>query len=414
MPREPLISTRREFLATGLGIVGIGGGAPLFLVRTALAGPAEPSTGTVLVVLQLSGGNDGLSTVVPLESDEYRRLRRATRIDAKDALKISDLAGLHPNLTGFRDLLDDGQLAIVQSVGYPNPNLSHFHSMDIWHTADMRGRRAATGWLGRAADLLGGAEPDPLLTVAMGGGPAPLAVEGERHRGLCFQQPGNFRFHSIRGDRRREGAFESLQLATSAAANNAQLQFVARTAIAANESSQRVRDLAQQHLGRTRYPATPLGKSLQTTAALIAGGLPTRVYYVSHGGFDTHAGQRGRHDRLMQQLSEAMTAFQQDLAAQGNADRVLTFAFSEFGRRAAENGSGGTDHGAAGPMFLFGPRAKAGLHGPPPNLADLDRGNLKFAIDFRSVYAAVLKRHLGVEARSVLGEEFAPCDCVQI
>jgi uncharacterized protein (DUF1501 family) len=249
------------------------------------------------------------------------------------------------------------------------------------------------------------------LTVALGNGPTPLAVEGQRHRGLCFQQPGNFRFQGSRGDRRREAAYEVLQ-GTTAAARNAELDFVTRTAAAANASSQRVRKLAEKRLGNARYPATPLGRSLETVAALIAGGLPTRVYYVIHGGFDTHANQRGRHDRLMQQLNDGIVAFQQDLTAQKNADRVLTMAFSEFGRRAEENGSGGTDHGTAGPMFLFGPRVKAGLHGPPANLTDLDRGNLKFAIDFRGVYASVLARHLGMEPKSVLGEEFTPVDCI--
>lgn len=406
------IATRREFLATGLGVVGIGCGLPQFLVRSALAGPNEPAGGSVLVVLQLGGGNDGLSSVVPLRNDDYRRLRRSTRIDERDALKVSDEAGLHPNLTGFRDLLDARSLAIVRSVGYPNPNLSHFHSMDIWHTADPKGRRAGAGWLGRAVDSLGGEEPNPALSVAIGSGAAPLAVEGERHRGLCFQQPEGFRFNGGRGERIRESAYRALQQNGGELAENDALQYVTRTSVAANASSERVRELASKHLGKSEYPATPLGKSLETVGALIAGGLETRIYYVVHGGFDTHAGQRGRHDRLMQQMSEAVVAFQRDLAAQGNADRVLTMAFSEFGRRAQENGGGGTDHGTAGPMFLIGPCVKPGLHGPAPNLADLDKGNLKFSIDFRQVYAAILERHLAMQARPVLGGDYAAFDCL--
>lgn len=406
------VATRREFLATGLGTVGIGCGAPLFLVRSALAGPSERDAGAVLVVLQLGGGNDGLSSVVPLRNDDYRRLRRATRIDEREVLKISDEAGLHPNLTGFRDLLDARALAIVQSVGYPNPNLSHFHSMDIWHAADPKGRRTEAGWLGRAVDFLGGEEPNPVLSVAIGSGAAPLAVEGERHRGLCFQQPNNFRFNAGRGERTREDAYRALQQAGPRIADNDALQFVTRTSVAANASSERIRELAAKRIGKSQYPATPLGRSLETVGALIAGGLETRIYYVIHGGFDTHAGQRGRHDRLMQQMSEAVVAFQRDLLAQGNADRVLTMAFSEFGRRAQENGSGGTDHGTAGPMFLIGPRVKPGLHGAAPSLADLDKGNLKFSVDFRQVYAAILERHLEVRAKTVLGDDYAAFDCL--
>lgn len=405
------IDTRRGFLTKGLGLVGVGGGLPLFLVRTAMGGARPTRDETILVVLQLSGGNDGLSSVVPIDDDDYGRVRTTTRIAAGDVLRIDGRFGLHRNLAGLRDLFEQGAMAVVQSVGYPNPNLSHFQSMDIWHAADALGRRRGSGWLGRAADRVLKGRYDPSFTVAVGSGAAPPAIAGDSHRGLCFQQPDNYRFVGGRRDRMNQDVYRQMQQ-SPAADGNLELQFVSRVVSNANASSEQVRTLASKYASAVSYPTTPLGKSLQTVAALIAGGLSTRVYYVSHGGYDTHAGQRGRHDNLMSQLNDAISAFQKDLAAQQDADRVLTVAFSEFGRRVQENASGGTDHGMAGPMFLFGPRAKPGLHGTPLDLKELDRGNLRFGVDFRSVYAAVLEKHLGVNAAPVLGREFPPLDCI--
>jgi uncharacterized protein (DUF1501 family) len=407
----PFVTTRRDFLTTGLGLVGVGAAVPQFLVRTAMAGPTAKAGESVLVVLQLSGGHDGLSAVVPYRNDDYARHRTATRIAADEVLKIDDEIGLHPALTGFRELLDRRTFAVVQGVGYPNPNRSHFTSMDIWHTADNSGKPGQAGWLGRYADRL---PRDATRIVAVGSDRAPLAIQGREYVGLSVQRPESFRYQPGRFNPKLDEAHRQLGEQSAQAGGNPNLQFLARTAVDANAASDAIQRLARQRTGGPTYPPGQLASSLETVAALIAGGLSTRVYYVFQGGYDTHAGQRQRHDRLMADLGGAVAAFQKDLAEQGNADRVLTMAFSEFGRRVRENGTQGTDHGTAGPMFLAGPGVKPGLYGKHPSLADadLDRGDLKFAIDFRSVYAAVLERWLRVPSRPVLGGVFPPVDCL--
>jgi uncharacterized protein (DUF1501 family) len=409
------LATRRQFLTQGLGLIGVGAALPNFLIRTALAGPTAQPGEKVLVVLQLSGGHDGLSAVVPYGNDDYARNRRATRIAEKDVLKVTDALGLHPNLKKCKDLLDQHAFAVVQGVGYPNPNRSHFKSMDIWHYADNSGRPVSYGWIGRYADCAFRTDNDPAVTLAIGGDRAPRALQGQAHPGLSVQRPEAFRFFAERSAPRVGQAYRKLgQLSAQGAGQDTSLDFVARTTLAANASSDRIQRLAGQRKDSASYPTTPLGQSLRTVAALIAGGLSTRVYYVFHGGYDTHAGQRQRHDRLMTEVSDAVAAFQKDLAAQGNVRRVLTMAFSEFGRRVRENGSQGTDHGTAGPMFLVGPGVKPGLHGRHPSLADadLDRGDLRHGIDFRSVYATVLDKWLGTSSAAVLGTKYPLVDCL--
>ncbi len=404
------IATRREFLTRGLGLVGVGAALPQFLIRTALAGPNAQPGQNVLVVLQLSGGNDGLSTVVPYADDNYHRARRATRITAEEVLKIDRHLGFHPNLNGLLDLLDDSQLSVLQGVGYPNPNRSHFQSMDIWHAAELANPRRAHGWLGRYAERMFGDSIDPELAIAVGNDQTPLALQGANYSGLSLQRPETFRFfgESTVG----ENYNKLMELEQSNMAD--ELGYVTRTAVAANAASERIRQLAARYRSTVSYPRSALAVSLQTVAGLIAGGLHTRVYYVFQGGYDTHAGQRLRHDRLMRDLGDALAAFQKDLAAQGNADRVLTMAFSEFGRRVQENGSQGTDHGAAGPMFLVGPGVRAGILGERPNLSSraLDRGDVRFGLDFRSVYATMLEKWLGAPSGPILGEQFPLLDCL--
>ena len=416
------ITTRRELLTQGLGLVGVGAGAvlPNFLMRTALAGPQAASDQRVLVMLQLSGGHDGLSAVVPYGDDGYGRNREASRIQENEVLKVNDYLGLHPNLAGFKDLLDDGAFAAVQAVGYPNPNLSHFTSMDIWHMGDNEARSNSTlkesryGWVGKYADHAYKGNSDPKIAISLGSGRTPRALRGREHPGISFNQPQSFRYLGDRGNAERAEAYRKLNKMTPKGLSNAQ-DFVTQTALDANSSSTSIRELAEKYTSDVSYPTGRLAASLQTVASLIAGGLRPRVHYVFQGGFDTHFYQRARHDTLMTELSGAVSAFQQDLASQGNADRVLTLSFSEFGRRVTENGSQGTDHGTAGPMFLVGPGVKAGIHGDPPSLAEdkMVRGrNLQFNVDFRSVYANVLEKWLGCPSEPVLGGKFPLMDCI--
>jgi uncharacterized protein (DUF1501 family) len=408
MTTEPTMS-RRGFMASGLGMAALGA-----VPRDFLRDPSSVDAWRahrILVVLQLSGGNDVLSTFVPYADDAYARARRATRIDAKEVLRIDDRIGLHPALKGLRRLLDEGAFAAVLGIGYPEPSFSHFTAMDIWHAGDRRGRAVPQGWIGRYAD---GCQPNdevPELAIAIGSDVKPRAIAGARHPGLSFRRPEAFRFAALEGA--EEAAYRELNRAPAASAQGNRAH-VARSAALAIATSERLRAIARGHRARVEYPNTPLAASLRTVAALVTGGARTRVYYVFQGGYDTHAGQKPRHDRLMGELDAAVAAFQLDLARHGTAERVLTMAFSEFGRRVAENGSGGTDHGAAGGMFLVGPGVVPGLHGKMPSLTELHGGgggSLAYTIDFRCVYAAVLRHWLGTDSRAIVGD-FPPVGCI--
>ncbi|HJN12415.1 MAG TPA: DUF1501 domain-containing protein [Pirellulaceae bacterium] len=403
------IATRRDFLNRGLGVVGVSSALPNFLVRSALGAPEAPTGGRIAVALLLEGGHDGLSDVPPYGQEEYGKFRQATRIQDNEVLKLNEEVGLHPNLAGFKELYDQGQCAVVLGTGYPSFNYSHFEARAIWSAAD-RGWREAGGWLGRYCDHAFKGKGDPIVSVSVGGGRAPLVLKGQSYPGVSFNAPQSFQFTAERGE--AEYALYQKLNQIGQGAGNADLQFVTQTAVTANAASEKVREVASKYKPSVTYPNTRLANSFKLIAGMIAGGLSTRVYYTQQGGYDTHGNQRGRHNTLMAQLNDAVTAFQKDLAAQGNADRVMTFTFSEFGRRVDENKSQGTDHGSAQPMFLFGPGVKGGLHGKQPSLADVPRNNLKMSVDFRSVYAAVLEKWLGVPSEPILGEKYPFLDCV--
>ncbi|HEY8665169.1 MAG TPA: DUF1501 domain-containing protein [Tepidisphaeraceae bacterium] len=423
------LSTRRIFLQRGLAILAAAPTIPSFLDQTmmALADPLDVKrtqrpTGkdaSILVVVQLAGGNDGLNTVIPYADDHYHRARPALGHDAKDVLKIDSYIGLHPNLTALKKLYDDGHAAIIQGVGYPNPNRSHFRSMDIWQSAQPERETATSGWLGRYFDATC-AGADPHVGVAIGE-VLPLAMQGERITPLAFERPESYRYNGRDKDHylklnQAPAKSPTTKPSPSAAADRkppatdskTTLDFLHRTAMDAQVSSDDILRITGNYHPTGEYPRDEFGNSLRTVAAMIAGGLPTRVYYVSLGGFDTHANERGRHDQLMKTLSDGLDAFFKDLKAQKNDDRVLMMTFSEFGRRVEQNASGGTDHGAAAPMFLIGPTLIPGLAGKHPSLTDLDQGDLKHNTDFRNVYAAVLQDWLKTPSKPVLGEQFKP------
>ncbi len=364
------IATRRDFLKNGLGLVGIGAGLPNFLVNTAMATtPSRAADGRILVVLLMSGGQDGPSCVVPFALDGYAKKRKVTFIPPDQVLKLNDEVGFNPKLTALKELYDQKRVAVINGAGYPNPNYSHFESMDIWQAGDPRGKKAGSGWLGRYCDCALKDNSDPAVTLAIGGGVAPLAITGREHPGLSFHRPESFRYAGHRNDPERTAAYARLNAADG---GDGPLQYITQTAVGANAASEKIRELAAKYKPSTPFPASGLGRSLGTVSALIAGGLGTRVYFVSYGGFDTHADQRTAHDNLMADLGACLSAFQADLAAQGNRERVLTMTFSEFGRRPEENGSRGTDHGSAGPMMLIGPGLKHGVHFKHPSFEDLN------------------------------------------
>ncbi len=389
---------RRTFLGMSLAAT-----APLFLGRTVdLFADEAAQSDDVLVVLQLSGGNDGLSTIVPRADDAYRRARRGTLVEG--ALPLDDRRGLHPNLDQLLPLWKDGKMAIVEGVSYPNPNRSHFKSLDIWHTADERGRRLDTGWLGRAIDAACPTVRDPNLVINLGT-TVPYALNATVHKAVSFEAIENYTWKGRAADTK---TFDKLNEAPSGTSTGlSELDWLHRTAADARMSSGVVRAAAARYKARVAYPErNPTADHLRQVASLICGGLATRVFYVSMGGYDTHVRQKQAHDNLMRALGDAVAAFHKDLVAQGCSKRVLVVAFSEFGRRVAENASGGTDHGVAGPMFLFGDRVKGGLYGTHPSLTDLDDGDLKMQVDFRQVYATVLDGWLRTPSKAVLGAEF--------
>lgn len=397
---------RREFLRWGLGGVSVGGAWPLFLGRTAAAAveQGQRDDERVLVVVQLTGGNDGLSTVVPYSDPAYRAARQSTWIDEQSVLRIDERVGLHPNLRELKQVFDEGQMAIVQGVSYPNPTRSHFEAMDIWHAGDLAGARRGSGWLGRALDqTAGGDEPTAAISV---GDKTPLALVGEKVRPVVFETADRYQW---RGRQSQQKAYQALNEGMSprrGAEGRGELDFVLRVAQGADESSAAIRQAVGDYRSKVDYPdnGNRLASGLRSIAAMIAGGLPTRVYYAALGGFDTHANQSASYGNLMRSLSGALGAFLGDLRAQRLLDRVLVLCFSEFGRRVRENGSRGTDHGVAAPVLLLGSGIRGGLHGAHPSLTELVKGDLAMSVDFRQVYATVLDGWLGAGAERVLGQ----------
>jgi uncharacterized protein (DUF1501 family) len=392
---------------------------PVFLARSASAmtgdrGGDGKAAGRILVVVQLDGGNDGLNTVVPYRDDEYHKQRPRIAIGATDVRKVDDHVGLHNSLERLSKGLEQQRVAIVQSVGYPNPNRSHFESMATWQTARLNPDKAAPGWLAKAIDHRPSSGGDASALHIHESFPLPRTLAGGREVIPSLARLEQFR--------RRLGVPDSADPASQIQALDrlarqdhgtpgSLLQFVERCSVITYASSARLERIQQD-------PASPpsgytlnygLSQRLRLIAQLIKAGLSTSIYYTHLDGFDTHSGQIQRHTFLLRELDASLGAFLDDLEKSGEAERVLVLVFSEFGRRLGENGSGGTDHGTAAPVFLLGRAVKPGLHGPYPDLTHLDDdGDPRYAIDFRTIYAAVLDQWLGVPHREVLGASFEP------
>jgi uncharacterized protein (DUF1501 family) len=405
-----MATTRRRFLAVSLGssvVVSLTPRVPGFLLQAAAREQSKKQGENVLVVVQLSGGNDGLNTIVPYADDAYGKNRFTLRIGEDQVRKIDDYAGFHPAMEGFAKLLEEKQLAIVQGVGYENPNRSHFESMDIWHTARRKDQPRRVGWLGASLDAAFEPGPD-VQAMHLGEGKQPLALAG-----LKVSVPS---IRSLEGFRLRDGKDGALVRTVEQAlvpkrdANNDLLQFLHSSTSAALASSQRIQEVLGRGKTTVNYPETKLAGKLRDVAQLIDADLGTRVYYVTLDGFDTHAEQNAAHASLLGELSGALAAFSEDITTRGHDRRVLTLAFSEFGRRLRENASAGTDHGAAAPLFLVGSRVKPGLIGRHPSLTDLTSGDLKYHTDFRRVYATLLEKWLGWKSAEVLGGKYKLLD----
>lgn len=399
---------RRRFLqASGLTL-GVGALAPQFLVQAAQR--AKNDDDRVLVVVQLSGGNDGLNTVIPFADDVYRKRRPSLAIPEAEVIKSDDQSGFHPALRGLADLLEKQQLTVVQGVGYANPNRSHFESMDIWHTCHLKNQQRTSGWLGRYLDQFSSVEGGDVGAIHFGGEQQPLALLARDVRVPSVKSLEEFKLQSGKDDFREQVS----QLAAAERNSSSDLLgFVQTSTSAALIASEQVAAAQSNYKAAVDYPQTDLASKLRTVAQLIGAGLKTRIYYVTLDGFDTHSQQADAHASLLRQWGDAIAAFTRDITEHGHGSRVLTLSFSEFGRRVEENASKGTDHGAAAPLFLTGSSLHAGFIGRQPSLTDLDDGDLKFHTDFRQVYASVLDKWLGCDSEAVIGGRYEPLPIIK-
>ena len=394
--------SRRSFLLSGVRLTAIGAAAPSAL---ALGGKAvfEDRGDPILVVVQLSGGNDGLNTVIPHGHDDYYRLRPTLGQKPSAIHRLDDETALHPKLGGLAELYREGQLGIVHGVGHPNSDRSHFRSMEIWHTAEPFKPVGRVGWLGNMADQMLFQRPGSLPALTVGGRETALSMRGATATPPTV--PGDRGFRLARTSQQIAGQRGDLSAPSrSGGSRSANLDFLRTTARTAYDAAERMSKLASVD-SEVKYPGNPLGKELSLVAKLIRGDFGTRIYHVSLGGFDTHASQESIHGALMEQLGAALTAFQNDLNAGGKSKRVTTMVFSEFGRRAKENGSRGTDHGRGNPVLLMGGSIKPGHHGTRPDFTSLVEGDIPSTTDFRGLYRQLERNWMGLE--SFVAEDIA-------
>jgi uncharacterized protein (DUF1501 family) len=404
----PYPTTRREFLrqsASGLGLIAFSSVAPAFLTQSVRANvPTAEKDRSVLVLIQLAGGNDGLNTLVPYEDDNYYRLRPKLALAKGDVHRITDQLGFHPACGELAELYKSGQLAAIQNVGYPNPNGSHFRSMEIWETASESDEYLSTGWTGRFFDNCCAGQPgDDPIGLSIGNEMPDIFLSEREHNVFSLGQTGGGR--SI-GEGMRQA------IGKSDFANSENASFLQHTLMNALVTESTVLKRLRDHKPMATYPDNNLARNLRKVAALIASGQETRVYFVSLGGFDTHANQGFRHRALMEQLSSAMAAFQADLVAHKLDDQVMTMTFSEFGRRPSENVSGGTDHGTAAPLFVMGSNLKGSLFGTAPDLDLKKNKDMTYSTDFRSVYSTVIEKWFEARPETVLGSPYPGIDFI--
>ena len=406
--------SRRDLLQTSGAVVPVGMFLPSVFSRAidqagrqTLAGnPGHAATARTLIVVQMAGGNDGLNTVIPFTDGRYRDLRPVIGVPDSQVLPISDRLALHAELAGMKALYDQGKVAVMQTVGYDNPSLSHFQAMDIWETADPELHRR-DGWLSTLVEGKVDAKGHPIGSLSLGPTLAPALC--------CSPTPpptiNNLSGYKLMADPQfpktaasREAALVRLYQSYQAPAPYAAI--LESTADAARMSSAQMQQLANTYQPAVTYPQTPVAQGLKLFAATLKAGAGLRLGYLVLGGFDTHAQQLNQQPRLLRQLGDALLAFTHDLEAQGLDKDVLTMTWSEFGRRAQENASNGTDHGTAAPLFLIGAGVQGGLYGDPPDLNNLDNGNLRHSIDFRSVYATIIERWVQADSKAILGSAY--------
>jgi uncharacterized protein (DUF1501 family) len=402
--------SRRDFLKRS-SLIATSAAVPGFIERTAHA--AEPGKDSILVVLEMTGGNDGLNTVIPYRDDDYHRLRPTLGFQAAQVVKVNDDLGLHPALQQMGQMLQQGKLAIVQGVGYPNPDRSHFESMDRWQAGEVTAKTSGTGWLAKSVPDLAKGKGGGVPVMHVGGDKLPLACRGTTQGVFTVNQDQPFELKLGMPGSVEEAARKKL-LADVAAVEPGDksddlLPFVQRRHLQTYRSVEKLKAILKDQArdaARSGFGPGTLYAKLDLVGRLIEQGFGTRVFYVAIDGFDTHSGQAATHQSLLQQIDQAVAGLFQRLQRTGDDQRTLLMTFSEFGRRAAENGSKGTDHGSGSSLFVVGPGVKAGPCGKHPSLTDLIDGDLKYHTDFRRVYATLLEGWLNVDGKMVLGDRF--------
>ena len=389
---------RRKFLkSTGLASSSLM--VPSFLKAFSSHSKLSSRSGKILVIVQLSGGNDGLNTIVPYRNDIYFKLRPSLALKENEILKVDSEQAFNKALAPLQSLYEDGLMSIINSVGYPNPDRSHFRSMDIWHTASASNEYLNTGWIGRYLDSncsdcdtnYHALEVDDSLSFAM---------KGIEHAGFAMRNPRQLR-------RTTENKFLQTIGEHAAPQKEENIAYLYKTMIDTQASANYLYQQSKVHKSKISYPKNKFAKDLKQVAELITADTDTKIYYVSMSGFDTHAYQRNKQDRLLKNYAEAMAAFVKDLQSNGLLDDTLIMTFSEFGRRVKQNASKGTDHGTANNVFLMGGQLKKkGFFNVAPKLENLDNGDLIFDIDFRRIYATILEAWLKVDATPILGKTF--------
>lgn len=396
--------SRRSFLKSS-AIIAVGVAAPPWLASIAKADVLKLAKGgvldpdNILVVCQLTGGNDGLNTVIPFTEGLYYSARPTLAVPEAQVIKLNEKLGLHPSLAGFEKLFKSGRLAVVQNVGYPNPNRSHFRSMEIWQTAnpDMPEQY---GWLGKHLDQQAKVgSTNPVVALELGRSKS-AALRGKVAEVPCFASLEDVR--TLVGDSDSERFLRQIQ----GEGGGAEGEAVRKATVTALDALAELNSKLGEHKSGFRYANDAFGQGFRQIAQLIATSPKTRVLYFSGGGFDTHSRQAADHARLLQGLGDALATFMDEMAAIGKADKVTVMVFSEFGRRVNENGSQGTDHGAAAPMFVVGGKVKGGFLGDAPDFSQLDRGDLRWKVDFRQVYATLLDEWMGADSGTIFGRKF--------
>ena len=385
---------RRSFLNQS-SLLSLSPFIPAFLSQTA-HGSAARKDDRILVVIQLNGGNDGLNTVIPFADENYGKYRDKLRIDKKEIIKLNDSLGLHPGMKAAGELFDDNQLAIIPGVGYPNPNRSHFRSMAIWHSARLQpADHTGQGWLGRACDQQkkpGNAIPD---AVFVGDSAIPAAIIGRRTNSIALNNEEELMLASKFAAPGKPVSGDDLQSFVQSTVHSSYAAAKRFAASTKNRSSD-----------KGDYPNYRLARKLRLISRIIRLNSGTRIFYVSQPGYDTHSMQKNSHKRLLAEFSRSLKAFLVDMKKAGLSDRIMVMGFSEFGRRVKENASVGTDHGTSGPVFIAGENVNAGVLSKYPSLEDLEDGDLKSTIDFRSIYSSLLTDWLNIDATVPLGGEF--------